>query len=262
MLSTVGVPPYGYCQTNDVAYGPLPQHHLDVYKPNHPDPSHAVVVFVHGGHWRFGTKADYRFAGEALASRGFVAVVIDYRTYPDTTFPGFVQDGALALRWVHDHARNFGGDPGRVYLMGHSAGAHIVALLTLDESYVRSVGLDRQAIRGTAAMSGPFDFVPPKEDYAAFNMTADDARPDPLTQPIRFARADAPPMLLMQGDQDTTVDPVNTTRLADAIRAAGGKVDVIRYPCRAHVGVVLALAFPFRWLDPVLDDASNWFKGH
>jgi acetyl esterase/lipase len=259
-LLNVGTPSRGYAETADVAYGPLPLQKLDVYRPDHPDPKHGVVLFVHGGHWQTGTKREYHFAGEALASRGFVAVVIDYRCYPASTFPGFVDDAALAVRWTHDHAARFGGDPGRLFLMGHSAGAHIVALLTLDPEYLARVGLDRSAIRGTAGLSGPYDFLPPPDDRPAFNMARDDVHPDPQIEPIHFVDGHAPPMLLVQGDQDQTVDPVNATRLAAAIRAAGGRVQVLRYPARAHVGVVLALAWPFRWLDPVLDDTAAFFK--
>ena len=256
----VGTPSRGYRETTDIAYGPLPQQKLDVYRPDHPDPTRGVVVFFHGGHWQSGTKREYHFVGEALASRGFVAVVADYRCYPASAFPGFVDDAALAVRWTHDHAADFGGDPARLFLMGHSAGAHIVALLTLDPQYLADVGLDRSAVRGTAALSGPYDFVPPPKDRAAFNMAPTDTRPPPAIEPIHFVDGHEPPMLLVQGLKDTTVNPDNATRLAAAIRAAGGRVEVIRYLHRAHVGVVLALAWPFRWLDPVLDDVAAYFR--
>ena len=253
-------PRWGYCRTNDVSFGPLPEHKLDVYRPTCPDPTRGVVVFLYGGDWQNGTRGDYAFAGQAIASRGFVAVVPDYRKYPAVTFPAFVQDAALAVRWAHDHAADYGGDPHRVYLMGHSAGAHIAAMLTLDGEYLAAVGLDRSAVRGTVGMSGPYDFVPPVDDRAAFGMARTDTHPDPRIEPIHFVDGHAPPMLLLQGDADTVVAPDNATHLAAAITRAGGQVSVIRYPGRGHEGVVLALSWPFRWLDPVLDDAARFVR--
>ncbi len=259
-LLNATIPRTGYRQTSALFYGPLPQQTLDVYRPNHPDPTRGVVVFLYGGDWQHGSAADYHFVGQALASRGFVAVLPNYRLYPAVTFPTFVQDAALAVRWTHDNARTFGGDPAHLYLMGHSAGAHIAALLTLDPEYLRAVGLDRAAVRATAGLSGPYDFVPPVYDRAAFNMTAGDTTPDPRIEPVHYADGHAPPMLLVQGMKDTTVNPDNATHLAAALRAAGGRVDVYRYPDRAHVGIVLSLAWPFRWLAPVLDDTADFFR--
>ena len=260
-LLNATVPPFGYARTNGVAYGPLPEHKLDVYRPSCPEPGRGVVVFLYGGDWQNGRRGDYAFAGQALASRGFVAVLPDYRKYPAVTFPAFVDDAALAVRWAHDHAADYGGDPRRLFLMGHSAGAHIAALLTLDAYYLAAVGLDRSAVRGTAGLSGPYDFVPPVDDRGAFNMARSDIHPDPAIEPAHFARGDAPPMLLQQGEQDDVVNPNNATKLAAALRAVGGRVTVIRYPDRGHAGVVLSLAWAFRWLDPVLDDAARFFRG-
>ncbi len=139
------VPQGSYVRTPDVAYGALPRQRLDVYRPREVRRDARIVVFFYGGYWQSGRKEDYRFVAEALTSRGLIAVMPDYRLYPEVTFPGFVEDGALAVKWVHDHAAEIGGDAGRVYLMGHSAGGHIAALLTLDEHYLREVGLDRSA---------------------------------------------------------------------------------------------------------------------
>jgi acetyl esterase/lipase len=261
-LLNAAVPPCGYDRTIGVPYGPLPQQRLDVYRPTHPDSSRGVVVFFYGGDWQTGSKEDYGFVGQALASRGFVAVLPDCRPYPLVRFPAFVQDAALAVRWAHDHAADLGADPAHLYLMGHSSGAHVAALLTLDREYLAAVGLDRSAVAATAGLSGPYDFVPPPEDRAVFGMGPADVHPDPRIEPIHFVDGTAPPMLLLQGLEDTTVNPDNATRLAAAIRAAGGSVEVIRYPDRAHRGVVLALAWPLRWLAPVLDDVTTFFRRH
>jgi acetyl esterase/lipase len=251
----------GYGRTPDLSYGGLPRQKLDIYRPRRPAPNAGVVVFFYGGDWRAGSKDDYRFVAEALTSRGYVAVLPDYRLYPAVTFPTFVEDGAMAIRWVKDNIARYGGDPDRVYLMGHSAGAHIAALLTLDGRYLNEVGLKRSAIRAAATLSGPYDFHP-GGDSAVFEMSPDDSTPDPRMEPITFADGSAPPMLLVHGASDTIVLPANATHLAERIRGLGGQVRVILYPGVGHVGVALALAAPFRGIAPVLNDTVTFFAEH
>jgi acetyl esterase/lipase len=254
------IPPWGYERFTDIPYGPQPRQKLDVYRPTHGSNPAPIVVFFYGGSWQSGSKADYRFVAQALASRGFVAVLPDYRLYPPHRFPVFVEDGALAVRWAHDHAADFGGDPRWLHLMGHSAGAHIAALLTLDARYLAEVGLDRSAVRSTAALSGPYDFIPAPDTRAVFNMPAGDAAaPDPRIEPINFVDGRAPPMLLLHGLKDDVVAAENAFKLAAAITAKGGQARWIAYPRLGHAGVVLALAAPFRWLGPVLDDVTRFF---
>ncbi len=255
------VPPWGYTRITNIAYGPLPRQTLDIYHPCAKAPAD-IVIFFYGGDLQRGTKADYRFVGQALASRGFIAVLPDYRVYPSVMFPAFIDDGALAVRWIHDHAREIGGDPDHVYLMGHSAGAYIAVMLSLDRQYLERVGLDRSAIRATASLSGPFNFVPPPEDRAVFGMSRTDINPRAQIEPINFVDGHAPPILLLQGLKDPEVNPANATELAALIRKKGGQVEFIAYPNRAHVGVVLALAYPFRWLAPVLHDTVKFFHDH
>jgi acetyl esterase/lipase len=254
------VPSCGYTRTSAIAYGSRPRQSLDVYRPTRHAPALGIVIFFYGGDWQTGKREDYRFVAQALASRGFVAVLPDYRLYPAVQFPAFIEDGALAVRWAHDHATEIGGEAEHLYLMGHSAGAYIAAMLTLDPKYLKQVALDRSAIRATACLSGPYDFVPSPEDRGVFGMTPDQTSLPPIMEPIHFVDGLEPPMLILQGLKDTTVDPSNASALADRIRSKGGQVQYIAYPSRAHVGVVLSLAFPFRWLAPVLRDTSDFFK--
>lgn len=257
----VVVPPFGYQRTRAVAYGPLPTQKLDVYQPKGLKAPAGIVVFFYGGDWQSGRRDDYRFVAQALASRGFVVVLPDYRLYPEAAFPTFVHDGAAAVRWAHDHAPDIGGDPGRLFLMGHSAGAHIAALLTLDPRYFADVGLEMSAVRATAALSGPFDFVPPPGDRGVFGLAENETKTAPEAQPITFADHVAPPMLLIHGDADVIVRPENTDRLADRLAAAGSRVNTLFYKGKGHVPVVLAFAWPFRWLAPALDDVTAYFNG-
>lgn len=254
------IPRWGSTRWTNAAYGSLPRQKLDVYRPHGVAPGASIVIFFYGGDWQRGYKGGYRFVAQALASRGFIAVLPDYRLYPDVTFPAFVNDAALAVRWVHDHAREIGGDPSHIYLMGHSAGAHIVALLTLDKEYLNDVGLHRDAIRATVGLSGPYDFMPPLEDRGVFGMSLASTQPDPRIEPINFVDGKEPPMLLIQGEKDTTVNPSNAINLAARIREAGGSIKLILYPKADHVGVVLALAWPFRWIAPTLPDVTEFIR--
>ena len=256
------VPSCGYTCSPSIAYGKLPRQTLDVYRAKSDKPAAGIVVFFYGGSWQTGKKADYRFVAEALTSQGYIAVLPDYRLYPSVSFPGFVEDGALAVRWVHDNARRIGGDPQHIYLMGHSAGAHIAALLTLDGHYLKAVGLDRSDIRATAGLSGPYDFKIGPKLRPVFGMTSATQPFNSAVEPINFADGREPPMMLLQGSDDTTVEPGNSARLAARIRQRGGDVQLILYPDRGHGAVVLALAFPFRWLAPVLHDTVVFFQQH
>jgi acetyl esterase/lipase len=254
------IPAGGYLRHSSIEYGTLPRESLDVYRPKGDVGDAAVVIFFYGGDWQNGYKEGYRFVADALTSKGFVAVLPDYRLYPPVQFPAFVEDGAAAVRWVHDHIADYGGDPSRIFLMGHSAGAHIAALLTLDAHYLQEVGLDRSVIRATAGLSGPYDFIPLSDDLAVFGMSQSNSTPDPKMEPINFVDGKEPPMLLVSGDADPTVDVGNSQRLASKIQAAGGDVKLIVYPHVDHVGVVLSFAWPFRWIAPTLRDVTEYFR--
>ena len=242
-----------------IRFGPDVRHALDVYVPKQRSGPLPVVVFFYGGNWRGGERADYLFAAEALTSRGYVAIVPDYRLFPDVRFPAFVEDGAKAVRWMLDHVADFGGDPDRLYLMRHSAGAYIAAILTLDESYLAAVGVPRNTIRGTIALAGPYAFYPSRTASVApiFAHLADEN----AARPIRFVDGDEAPMLLLHGEDDDTVFLFNTVDLSKAVRDAGGSARHIIYPDVGHLGILFALAKPFRNIAPVLSDAAAFIDG-
>jgi len=264
-LLNATVPSCGYQRTIGLSYGQIPRQKLDVYRPRNIQPNATpgtpVILFFYGGYWTNGEKNDYRFVAQAITREGFMAVVPDYRLYPQTTFPGFIEDGALAVRWVQDHIHQFGGDPNRIYLMGHSAGAHTVALLTLNPQYFEKVGLDQNAIRATVGISGPYDFVPDQWDGPAFNSKPGEIS-DPAIEPIHFANGHSKPMLLMQGLRDDLVQPKTAEELASAIQQDGGEAKVLLYPKLGHADMVLAMAWSFRWLGPVMHDAAEFIRQH
>ena len=251
------VPSDTYRARTGIAFGPEARHRLDVYVPTNLKPTssgHPVVVFFYGGNWTSGERASYLFAGEALAAKGWVAVVPDYRLYPEVRFPAFLDDCALAVRWTLDNIGDAGGDPRQVFLMGHSAGAYNAAMLALAPDYLHAAGVERDRVRGLIGLAGPYDFLPLLGNVtkAVFGF------PDTpvTTQPIHFASASAPPALLVTGGKDDIVDPGNSHRLASRLRAQGGQAREIVYPELGHRTLVGALAAPFRSWAPVLDDVE------
>jgi acetyl esterase/lipase len=241
----------------DVAYGPLARQHLDVFEPvNFRQQPAPVVVFFYGGGWDSGSKADYRFVGRTLAARGFIAVVPDYRVYPEVVFPGFVEDAALAVAWALENAPRFNGDPARVFLMGHSAGAHIAAMLALDERYLDAREHSTQQLAGWIGLSGPYDFLP----LRSRRLKKIFGEPAPRsTQPIEFVSTAAPPALLISGDADTTVIPRNTLRLAARLRQAGVEVREVIYPNVGHGRTVAAFSSIADGL-PVVDEVTRFIE--
>ena len=243
------------------SFGALARQKLDVWVPRsasaRPLP---VVVFFYGGGWVKGERGSYGFAARAFASRGYVVVVPDYRLVPETRFPGFIDDGAVAVRWAQDHAAEYGGDPKQILLSGHSAGAYIGAMLALDRHYLDAAGVKPGAIKGAALLSGPYDFYPWTEERGR---DALGNWPRPLeTQPVSFARADAPPMLLMQGGADTVVRPHNAESLAAKLRAAGAPVELRIYPGKSHVDTIKSISPLFRGSTPALADSLAFFRAH
>ena len=232
---------------------------LDIWAPaNPPQGKLPVVVFWYGGGWAKGDRASYAFAGRALAREGFLVVIPDYRKVPDVHFPAFVEDGAEALAWVHDNVAKHGGDPDRIGVMGHSAGAYQAVMLALDAKCLRAAGLDPSLIKAGVGLSGPYDFYPFDKPRS---IAAMGQWPRPLeTQPITNARKDAPPLLLVTSEGDETVRPKNANNLAAKLRGLGAPVEVKNYGPLDHEEVVMALSVPFRGKGPVLADSVAFLK--
>lgn len=243
-----------------VAFGEDPRQRLDVYAPVDGGGNNPVLVFFYGGSWASGFRQGYAFAAKAFASRGYTVVVPDYRLVPDVHFPAFVEDGASAVAWTLANIAQHGGDPARVSLMGHSAGAHIAMMLALDTQWLKAAGVDPKAIRAAVGLAGPYDFYP--FTYAATRAAFGHVPDGRLTQPINFARPDAPPIFVAHGADDKLVYPKNSIALAEVLKKAGAPVALKTYPDLGHVGIVTALSKPFRSRAPVLDDTLAFLKAH
>ena len=254
-------PKSGVTVTRDLAYGQGPRGSLDVYRPASANGGAPVVVFLYGGGWDSGARRDYQFVGAALAREGFVTIIPDYRLYPDVRWPSFLQDNAAAVAWARGHAAQFGGDPHRLFLMGHSAGAYNAAMLAVDRRWLAAEKMDPQRdLAGVVGLAGPYDFLPVRTDELKAIFGPADQRAD--TQPINHVDGRNPPLLLATDTADTVVDPGNTTRMAERVRAGGGPVDTRLYKGLSHALLIGVFAAPLRPLAPVLRDAVAFMRSH
>ena len=242
---------------DSIAYGEHARHKLDVYTPQGAPGAAPVVVFFYGGNWATGERDDYAFVGRALASRGFVVVIPDYRLYPEVRYPDFLDDGARAVAWTTREIARYGGDPARLFVMGHSAGAYNAAMLALDPHYLARQGLKPAALRGWIGLAGPYDFIPIENP---------DVRPvfhfpntPPASQPINHVHGGAPPALLIAANKDKLVNPArNTGGLAARLRTQGVAVQEVYYDKVSHATLVASIAAPLRLLAPTLDAVESF----
>ena len=250
-------PSGNYTLTANVAYGDQPRHMLDIYTPTATPPAEGwpVVMFIYGGSWNSGERSQYQFVGEAMSARGVLTLVADYRLHPEVRYPDFLHDSAQALAYGLDQAARLGGNPKKVFVMGHSAGGYNAAMLALDARWLSATGHRPKELAGWMGLAGPYDFYP---------ITNPDAKPvffhpnyPPDSQPIAFAQANAPRSFLVAASDDELVNPQrNTVQLAQKLRAVGVPVTLKLYPRASHTTLIGAFAWPLRWIAPVLDDVQ------
>ncbi|EMR14040.1 Alpha/beta hydrolase fold-3 domain-containing protein [Methylophaga lonarensis MPL] len=250
------VPSHHYSVQTDIAYGKHHRQQLDVYQPEAAAKALPVVVFFYGGSWSAGNRQDYKFVAEALVSEQMLVVVPDYRVYPEVGFPVFVEDAAAAVAWVINNIADFGGDADQVFVAGHSAGAHIAALVSLDNRYLAQHQLQPTQLSGMIGLAGPYDFLPLTS--AKLKRIFADEQDQWQSQPINFVDAGHPPMLLMVGGRDRTVLPRNSHRLADRITQGGGDATLMEFERYGHVAMVAKLAKPFRGSGELLQPMADF----
>lgn len=253
------VPTAGYTVVADRAYGPAPRHRLDLYVPAAVQPAGApVLLFFHGGSWQSGSRRIYRAFGEAFASRGIVTAVADYGLYPEVKYPAFIEDAAQAFAWLRGAAAAHGGDPARLFVSGHSAGAYLAAMLGANAAYLVAVGASPADIAGVIGIAGPYDFLPLADPVLIDIFGGDRVM---ATQPIKYAGPGAPPMLLAHGTKDTTVGAGNSRRFAKRLAAFGNRVEVVEYEGIGHIGILLSLARGFRRRTTLYADMLRFIGG-
>ena len=145
----------------DIPYADPPQERqvLDVYSPKGAKDK-PVVFWIHGGGWQTGDKKEVQLKPQAFTDRGFVFVSTNYRLLPTVDMGTIIRDVAKAVRWTHDHIAEFGGDPKRIFVMGHSAGAQLAALICTDDRYLKAEGLSLAIIKGCVPVDGDTYDVP------------------------------------------------------------------------------------------------------
>jgi len=224
---------------------------LDAYVPKNTVDA-PVVVFFYGGSWENGKRHWYGYVGDALASHGVLVLIPDYRKFPDVHFPAFMHDAANAVAWAREHAAEFGGDPKRLFVMGHSTGGQIAALLAVDKRYLNTVGMQPHDLAGMIGVAGAYAFLPFVEDEPEIFGDTAQGRYD--SQPINFIDGDEPPMLLLQGTRDDVVPPSNAEVMAERAHAMQAIARLKLYPEIGHASIILAFARERTSRAPVLAD--------
>ncbi len=240
---------------NGVSFG-VHKNKLDIWstssKSKAPRP---VLVFFYGGGWANGTRTEYSYAARPFVEAGYIVVLPDYRKVPEVRFPGFVEDSADAVKWVQANIAQYGGDPARVNVAGHSAGAYNALMLALDPQW-----LGDRPVTSAISLAGAADFYPFTSKRAINAMSQ---FPDPnATQPVTFVRADAPPILLIHGTEDTVVRIRNSNSLYAKQKAAGGDVTLRAQAGGSHNDLVLALGTLFRGYYPVVPESVKFLDAH
>ena len=256
-------PSSGYSATTDIAYGEGPRRKLDVYVPATlaPGARAPVVVFFYGGSWRFGRKADYRFVADGLTSKGIVAVIADYRVFPEVSYPDFIDDTAAAVAWTHREIARFGGDTDRIFIAGHSAGAYDAAMVAFDPRWLAKYDLTPKQFRGFVGLAGPYNFLPIVDGGVKEVFHWPDTPPD--SQPINHVSRDSMPALLIAARNDTFVYPtVNTEPMGAKLEAAGVDVTVSIHTGVNHITLMGAMARPLRFLAPVEREFTGFVLSH
>jgi acetyl esterase/lipase len=253
------VPKTGYRMVPSQAYGADPRQKLDIYVPDNLKASAPVLLFFYGGSWTSGSKEQYLAFGQAFASEGIVTVVADYRLYPQVTYPAFVEDGAAALAWVHANIALHGGDPARIFVSGHSAGAYNAVMLGSEPAFLKDVGGDLSWIRGVIGIAGPYDFLPLTE---ASYIAIFHGRNNQGAMPVNHVTGLRPPMLLAWGTGDGTVGQVNIDHMAAKLKSVGSAVQTHHYPGVSHIGIILSLAYGFRGRTTLHQDMLRFIRSY
>ncbi len=229
---------------NNVSFGDLPRYKLDIYQPHITNAKTPVIIFYYGGGWDSGERQMYGFVGSALASQGYITVIPDYRLYPEVIYPDFMTDIGLAYIWTRNNIMPAGETTPKIFIMGHSAGAHMAALFTYNQKYLYSLDKKTPMPDGFIGLSGPYGYNPLTHERSGhiFEKVSDETE----VQPIHQVRKNAPPALLLHGKKDKLVLTLNAYRMRDALHAVGAQAEAIELAKAGHINLLLALSKPFR----------------
>lgn len=246
-----------YTSYKNIAYGENSNQKLDIYIPQNistiESSNVATVVFFYGGCWGACShlvKEDYQFIAQTLTKNNIITIIVDYRKYPAVLFPDIIKDAASSVEWVNKNIETYKGNSNNLYLMGHSAGAHLASMLTFNENYLNNTTYKN--IKGFIGLAGAYDFLPFDEPYqpALFAPPAD----YPKSQTINYINGTEPPSLLLYGNDDKRVKRRNILSLEKGIKHKKGTVVTHFYDGIDHTSIISALSIPFRASKPILND--------
>jgi acetyl esterase/lipase len=249
----------GISRVPNLTYGKLERQMLDVYQPINFKGPRPVMVFTYGGGFKQGSKDEYSFVAEAFSSLGYVTVIFDYRLYPKSIWPAYLEDGAQAVAWVNANIAKYGGDPKRILISGHSAGAYIAAMLAVNPKYLQAVNVPDGTIKAALTFSGPYEFWNPDQQAHGGFIGADiqqvmgPAETASQTQPIKYVTSSAPPFVIIHGSDDGLLEPAQAKAMKKKLEDAKVKVTYLEYPM-AHATTILAMAKPLRGLGSTFVD--------
>lgn len=242
-----------------IAYGDGPRQTLDVYVPDQKlsNETWPVVMFIHGGRWSMGERTDYAFIGAKMAELGYITVIPSYRLYPDVKWPVMMEDIALAAKWVDQNIGTYGAQGDDIFLMGHSSGAHMAAMLIADDTHLKQYGMYPSFFKGFAGLAGPYHFTPVEPDLVDLFGGGNYER----MQVTHYIDGGEPPMLLLHGLRDELVLIGNQERLAARIRAQGAAVETRRYRDMNHEDMLKAFTFAGRDERNIIREIDAFFRG-
>ncbi len=247
----------------DVAYGDMGRQKLDIYIPkeanNINDASRVLVVYFYGGGWDSGSKNKYKFVASTLTQQGYTVAIPDYRLYPEVVFPSFIEDAALAIAWLQKNHEQYLSHVERIYLMGHSAGAHIASLLTTNEQYLNKADVRTENLAGFIGLAGPYNFLPLKSKKLK-KIFPEKIRTS--SQPINYIDGHEVPILLLHGKKDTTVLPNNSESFAEKIKSKNGDVTLHLYENTNHTKIIAPFVRRFENSAPTIQDIVNFINSN
>jgi acetyl esterase/lipase len=241
-----------------LSYGSSERQRVDVYQAGRRKP---LVIFFYGGSWNSGSRTDYRFVARAFNDLGYSVAIPDYRLTPEALYPDFLKDSAQAISLMINRAEEFGADPQRVILVGHSAGAYNAMMVALDQRWLSPE--DRQRIRGVIGLASPVNFLPIQLPAARLAFHWPNTPRD--SQPIEHVSSSSPPILFINANNDPLVDPrINSIAMAEKLRAANVYVEVENFDGPLgminHARLVATLSPTFQFLSPTLDKSRVFIE--
>jgi acetyl esterase/lipase len=209
------------------------KHILDLYIPKG-EKNFPVIFFVHGGAWMVGDKTATAQVGMVYAQRGIGVVNVNYRLFPGVSYPRFAEDVARAFSWTVDNIKDYGGDPDNIFVMGHSAGAHLAALVSTNDRFLKKHGLSPNDIVGTIGVSGAYRIQ--KGFYPRVFAGGSDVRKD--ASPYNHVSGSTPPFLLLFATADMQEAPPQAREMHDQLRSKNVPSRLVKCENRNHGSIL------------------------